>query len=655
MRSQSFLLCLLLLPLCLSSCSDKVDKEDLYVFKAMTIRDLVNSREELSMFAKAMERSHNSTKSASIPTNEAIKLYLDSVYGTMEYSIDTMSEAIANRIVLNCVMDFGKEKAFRIADLYEGSLTEGTLDDHHLVIRFGNWGDGSIVKINGKARIVHADLECTNGYAHIVDRVITPAPNTLSQLIAETGNLRIFYHLLETTTWADSLLKYRDRNYVQPGEGYAKYRLYGYMAFTETDEVFHREWGVPLPVIHDETGSVTNWEEIMAAVRQKCAEAYPEATGKDPCGEDNALNRFVSYHLIPFKMSYDKLTIKENIRGHTREKLYGIAPVNTWSYFPTMGKTKRLLKITETATDGVRHINRHSFYDNSFNGDYHEWGCDIEGVTLRKDNGGWENFCVNGCYYPIDNILVYSPQVRDVVLNERIRYNITQSQPEVINSNLIDKAESFTTTFLTEDFCDNFIVNDKGNLLLSAYPGGNNDYSYSPRGITTWARDYSFKLLPVPFSGNWEVRLRYPSSGYDNIYRVYIGTNPAKPAERKYLGTHRFSQWAKTLGGIADNDLGKDSTLCLENDRTLRLHNAMNLPNIMGVVDLSSEKGWSSFRAKYATTFRWIAYRGHLSAEKEYFIRFQAITEGHCAHSPAEIELVPESVYDNPDKAEDIW
>ena len=86
---------------------------------------------------------------------------------------------------------------------------------------------------------------------------------------------------------------------------------------------------MPLPVIHDETGSVTNWEEIMAAVRQKCAEAYPEATGKDPCGEDNALNRFVSYHLIPFKMSYDKLTIKENIRGHTREKLYGIAPVNT--------------------------------------------------------------------------------------------------------------------------------------------------------------------------------------------------------------------------------------------------------------------------------------------------------------------------------------
>ncbi len=344
MRSQSFLLCLLLLPLCLSSCSDKVDKEDLYVFKAMTIRDLVNSREELSMFAKAMERSHNSTKSAStvatllgtygnyaafIPTNEAIKLYLDSVYGTTEYSIDTMSEAIANRIVLNCVMDFGKEKAFRIADLYEGSLTEGTLDDHHLVIRFGNWGDGSIVRINGKARIVHADLECINGYAHIVDRVITPAPNTLPQLIAETGNLRIFYHLLETTTWADSLLKYRDRNYVQPGESYAKYRLYGYMAFTETDEVFHREWGVPLPVIHDETGSVTNWEEIMAAVRQKCAEAYPEATGKDPCGEDNALNRFVSYHLIPFKMSYDRLTIKENIRGHTREKLYGIAPVNT--------------------------------------------------------------------------------------------------------------------------------------------------------------------------------------------------------------------------------------------------------------------------------------------------------------------------------------
>ena len=145
----------LILAIFLYSCSDKVNKEDLYVFKAMTLTDFVNSRKNLSMFAKALERSHNSNKSNSsvatllgtygnyaafIPDNKAMTLYLDSVYGTKEYSIDTISEAIANNIVLNCVMDFGNEKAFRISDLYEGSLTEGTLNNHHLVIRFGDWG-----------------------------------------------------------------------------------------------------------------------------------------------------------------------------------------------------------------------------------------------------------------------------------------------------------------------------------------------------------------------------------------------------------------------------------------------------------------------------------------------------------------------------------
>ena len=373
------------------------------------------------------------------------------------------------------------------------------------------------MRINGRARIICADLECTNGYAHLVDRVITPAPNTLSQLIAETGNLKIFNHLLETTSWADSLLKYRDRNYVQPGESYAKYRLYGYMAFTETDEVFHREWGVPLPVTNEETGGVTNWEEIMATIRQRCAEAYPEATGKDPYGKDNAVNKFVAYHLVPFRMPYDKLTIKENVRGYTSPYdglniiRLKIDPINTWSYYPTMGKPTRLLKITETAMDGVRHINRHSFYDNSFSGDYHEWGCDMEGITLHEDNGKWENYCTNGIYYPIDNILIYSTQVRDVVLNERLRYNITQSQPETINSNLLEKA-----AYITKDFCKNFVVNDEGKILLYASPGWSN-YNYSPRLLTTYARDYSFKLLPVPFSGNWEVRLRAPAAVNENI------------------------------------------------------------------------------------------------------------------------------------------
>ena len=47
------------------------------------------------------------------------------------------------------------------------------------------------------------------------------------------------------------MVRYKDLSYV-PVEPLTmvppqKYRLYGYTAFTETDSVFHRDWGVPLP------------------------------------------------------------------------------------------------------------------------------------------------------------------------------------------------------------------------------------------------------------------------------------------------------------------------------------------------------------------------------------------------------------------------
>ena len=49
-----------------------------------------------------------------------------------------------------------------------------------------------------------------------------------------------------------------------------------------------------------------------------------------------------------------------------------------------------------------------------------------------------------------------------MVLNERIRYNITQSQPEIINSNLLEKA-----AYITKDFCENFVVNDEGKIFIA--------------------------------------------------------------------------------------------------------------------------------------------------------------------------------------------
>ena len=103
--------------------------------------DYIRSNPDLSLFAKVLDKSRNSLKSPTpvstllgtrgnytvfAPTNEGMKLYLDSLYGKGQYDIDSISESVANNIVLNCVLDLGEEEPLTVSRLYSGTLDEGT-------------------------------------------------------------------------------------------------------------------------------------------------------------------------------------------------------------------------------------------------------------------------------------------------------------------------------------------------------------------------------------------------------------------------------------------------------------------------------------------------------------------------------------------------
>ena len=88
-KSVVFLVMMLLL---LSSCSDRIDKRDMYTFTDVTVADYIRSCPQLSTFARLMDMSQLSDRTQSTvgsllgvygnytvfaPTNEAIKEYLD--------------------------------------------------------------------------------------------------------------------------------------------------------------------------------------------------------------------------------------------------------------------------------------------------------------------------------------------------------------------------------------------------------------------------------------------------------------------------------------------------------------------------------------------------------------------------------------------------
>lgn len=703
MKSRCYLF-FVLTALLFVGCKDEVDIEHLYVFKSQTITEFLNSREELSLFSKIVSISHNSSKEQSssmasvlgtvgqyvvfAPRNDAMKAYLDSYYGTDNYDVDTIPRELADRIVLNCVVDLGKENesAWSMLDLYrfDGATVPNTFNDRHLVIRTDNTYH---VVVNGKSRIVKGDYEMFNGRVHVVDRVVDPAPNSLSDLIAQTGNLTIFNQLLQLTTWEDSLLLFRDRTWIPRLTSLAtlnntmpKYRLHGYMAFVETDEVFHKDWDVPMPQKDSVDGHMENWAEILAVIQNKCHEMYPDAHSTDVTSCNNAINQFVSYHLVNYRESFGKLVYTDNLYGRSSAcKALNILPVDGTNFIQSMGYPSRLIKITDRALDGKKYLNRHCTYDNSFMGTYQELSCDVEGIEVHGDNGEWDNYCVNGYYYPIDHVLVYDDDVKYKVLNERIRYNVVQTIPEIHNNMYYQNKEAMNVCTQGDYFDQHNFVVGKDNLIFSKKT---ENRVLDNMSIIIYSDIVALRLMPVPVSGNWEIRTDwapFTENGWPICAEVYLCTDPYNPSEMKLLDIVTTGlELEHRIKFISDYDNKYDSAACFEMDKQVRNWGMRRAPKILGHVTTEREPGengkyiyksyWKGLRDE--KVFFNVYYRGYLEAGKNYYLRFRVLngemtefynitgitkkgqTYGICGST---VELCPEHIYNNPERAEDVW
>lgn len=135
------------------------------------------------------------------------------------------------------------------------------------------------------------------------------------------------------------------------------------------------------------------------------------------------------------------------------------------------------------------------------------------------------------------------------------------------------------------------------------------------------------------------------------IARIWIGTT-TQVNKMKELGTFdmRHIEYTKTpLGNFVyhsklnfktDENLEFDSVACFEIDKNLRVHGQMKGP-----------KYYFRLRWNYLNR-RYIICRHHFEADKEYWIRFQILSGDFPLDA---FEFCPPNIYDNPDKAEDVW
>lgn len=659
-----------------TGCEDHVDESNMYTFLGKTITQYIQSDSNFTTFATVLKKSKISKKSESplsmllsargnytcfLPSNDAVKIYLDSIYGHKPYSLDTMSEITANQISQNCIIDNGNNASIATTSLQVGAIDASTLNDRHILVEFKTDSLGKFkIILNGISQIVVPDIKAVNGVIHVIDRVISPTNSTITSLIGSADNLKIATRLLEVTGWGDSMVLYRDESYenltneqrhahtsLEDFSNYyaPKHRYYGYTAFVEPDSVFNKDWQIPMPIV--ENGTVTNYKEIMAAIIDKCKAAYPNATSDDLTSSNNAVNQFVSYHLLNYRVPYNQLIHHFNEVGFN-PALPDQLTLDVWNYFETRGP-RRLMKITQPATTGTININRHCTYDNTFFGTYKELSCDREGILVKSNNGKNSNNALNGFYYPINNVLVYDADVPGKVLNERLRFPINGLQPEFYN-NYVRSNTSGAWFFIPSGYTSAMSWTNETQVLYRTCGDGWKGVQGDQLAIFG-QYDVTFRLPPVPTAGTYEVRYYSSNLASRGMSQAYFGTNPHNlsayglPFDQRLDGTH------VSIGWIAD---GLDEEANIENDKVIRNHGWMKGPKMFCVNSMNTAH--SVPLRSVSSTMRRIVYKGYMEPDKIYYLRLKSVLENPIAYLYANfIELVPKNVYDNSENPEDIW
>ena len=568
------------------------------------------------------------------PTNDAIQTFLkENGYASIEAIPNDKCDTLARTHIV-------QDKAYFTTDM-GGEVAPVNMNDDYIQMTSDSDvvnNNALLIFVNKNSRIIQKDDSVTNGVVHVIDHVINASNQFLPALMEENPNLSIFCQALRLTGMADSLSRYVDETYtVDPdsavgGKGfkvpygtandgtaskqcqtwYPDHRYFKFTAFVETDSIYR---------LH----GINNLDDLKAYAKQVYDESYPEDAGKydeDFKDRRNPLNRFVSYHLI------NRIGSREywvHCKGAIYEQKFLFNIYDPEDYFPTMAP-HTIIRFCSNPGEQI-YINRKGVKSN----------FTVRGVRVMKDDegDGYTQSCSNGMYHYIDDILAYSADVRNNVLNRRIRIDGSCLSPDFMNARAriyyMNKEEQMI------GFKNGFLADFKMHNSHTFIGCGNEQtgwrhYQGSGVCITGEKFDASVKLPPVPHDGTYEVRLGYSTGDDRGIAQVYLNNEPCGiPIS--------FRNFDSNTGWEPDTD---------DEEENKAIDKAMRNRGFMKAMD-SYGSSSEPFRT-YSNDVRRILVKQYLRADQEYWLRFRQILEGSTLYMSIDyIELCPKDVYDSPE------
>ena len=712
----------------LSACTEEIDTSNRYTFIDETVLSYLEKNEQFSEYVALLHQVPVSTVSESTvaqllsargnytcfaPNNNAIQLYLDSLQrkGIITeaswdgFQSEATLDSIRKVIVYNSIINGGDIKYYETSSFpLNGEFDISNMNDRKLSSSRPDKSNTNVIVINevDTVSLVNRDIVAINGRVHEMLGVIAPSNDTMMDVLTQwsrdsRNTYSVMARLILACGLGDTLSAYRDEewerlythklvhdlpNHSSFGQAGSlpQHRYFGFTVFAEPDNL----WEAALD--NKPAADITIDDVVQFLVGTGVFTEPGTTTDSDYENPNNILNQFVTYHILPERISRKKLVFHYNEYGYNYKtsKAYTIAISD---FYTTMGKP-RLLKVFESAESNGIYLNRFPVLrngrgrfspENENINDYHESGDfkPIRGKAMRANENigvkvmdvsdGYETENVlNGIIYPISDFLVCTENVRTQMMGQRIRIDASTMFPEMMSNDL-----RAITTYYTEGApnCRAFPVNY--NYLADVEMMEGTQFYYLPGLDCGWANmesdeynvigryEITIKLPPVPKAGHYELRFGVATGSWvRGMCQVYWGKDknnlPARgiPMDLRVGGQYRRLssgvQQPSIVGWEADTD---DQEYNDEVEKKMRNIGFMKAPNSwcqsLGSTDPVRNR-------EYCT--RRILVSEDMEPNTNYYIKFKSVLDDEKKEFFMDfIEYCAKEVYENPEEREDIW
>ena len=660
-----------LMGLTMTNCSDEPDSEYFYTFTGEMMSDWLKNRPEYSEFTEIVQRANMMDLLATYghytcfaPSNDAVDKFLQ---GRGFSSVSQLSDADCDTIARTHLVS----SMFTTYDMIGTKLPTMNMLNRYLATEPGFDNDSNAVIVLEHLAKIKFDLKddsVENGVVQPIDMVIEKSNSYVTDLMRENPKISIFYNALLATGVINDVMLVEDENYnskdyeseygkTGASEQNAKRydapdtKKYGYTFFIEPDELLESKYG-----IKDIKGLYDKACEIYDQVYPQDVNA-PGHSYENLTDSVNPLHRFIQYHILnKIAAGADDLTPPEISNMQGLSNFEGAASIDEtrinpsdWHYTLLPHKMLKVDKVTVSkyrggSKRGDRYINRR--YDDKFQ---------FLGQRIEPNDDEYKHDGINGHYFYVDDIVAFSKDVQDKIQNQRIRMDFNTVFPEFITNGLRILGNPLAWDSGDEKDGRNWQFPDG---YLDGVTFTNCKFRWvRPRSLADiymWDEfdlygnyDFKFRLPPVPFDGEWQIRLGFTAQDTRGVAQIYIdGVPQGIPLDMtKDLSTDYYIG-DDYISSIDDYDaMGAEEKA--EYQKVLKNLGVYTYPRSIFRNDGNSgNKGWD---CTSSICIRKIISQSFLDSTKDHYMRIRVASDGKQGADNEFaldfLELVPKSVY----------